>query len=250
MESTGDQHGVREVLTQLTLLRRLIYAPGSTQDTVLAEVENALVAYTHKVAILRKVNNLRNLLRNKKKEAYDAYEAVDISERNVIGHVPPLLALTLENLMASARLSRYYVAHFVTYFTKEKVSSVVTYTTGTAAAISFMWVFLLSFTTDNGFIKKQYFLALPFIKSTFIKGISLIWRTDTRACSSPEGKRAPPPHALLVSPLQWRAIPAAHRLAAGTRAHRLPEDDVPVAKAPIVTRQGRTSVCCHSSATA
>ncbi len=95
------------MVTQLILRRKLAYTPGSTKDTVLAEVENALVAYTHKVAILRKVNNLRNLLRNKLKEGYEAYEAVDISARNVIADIPPLGALTLEKFKASALLSRY-----------------------------------------------------------------------------------------------------------------------------------------------
>ncbi len=84
MSRTNPYNGVRKVVTQPILLRRLIYASGSTKDTELAEVENALVAYTHKVASFRTVNNLQNRLRNQLKEGYDAYEAVDISARNVI----------------------------------------------------------------------------------------------------------------------------------------------------------------------
>ena len=34
---------VREVVTQLLVERKVVYAPGSTQETVMAELENALV---------------------------------------------------------------------------------------------------------------------------------------------------------------------------------------------------------------
>ena len=41
----------------------------------------------------------------------------------------------------------------------------VTYTTVTAADITFLWVVLLTFKTTTGFNKKRYFAALPFIEA-------------------------------------------------------------------------------------
>ncbi len=90
--------------------------------------------------ILRKLNNLRTPLRNVLKAAFQAHEAVEIQERNDVGDIPPLGALTLENFKAFALLSRYYLGVLVASSSKEKAVSLVSYTSVTTSYIAFMWV--------------------------------------------------------------------------------------------------------------
>jgi hypothetical protein len=235
-------NGVREVVTQLIIQRNLTYAPGSSQDTVVAEVENALVAVTNRVPILRKVNNLRNLLRNKLLEGYDAYEAIDTQARNVIGDIPPFGALTLDKFKTSALLSRYYLAQLVTYYTKGKVSSMVTYTTVTAADITFLWVVLLSFTTTTGFNKKRYFAALPFIEAVCKPEKIVDWvhgHTDVLK-SGLNMVPAPARAARVASPVASdSSSSSASNSDESSSASSSSEEEAPVAKPPIVGRTGR-----------
>ncbi len=97
---------VRELATQVVLLRKLTYAPGSTQHSVVTEVENALIGNAKNVAILRKLNNLRTWVRNKLRAVYRALQRIQPQDRNVTGDVPPFGALTLEQFKASARATQ------------------------------------------------------------------------------------------------------------------------------------------------
>ena len=56
---------VRDVVLAVIILRNPTYAPGSTQESVLSEVENVLNNETRNVRILRKQNNDRMTTRNK-----------------------------------------------------------------------------------------------------------------------------------------------------------------------------------------
>ncbi len=96
---------VRDGLLAGVLLRNLTCAPGSTQDTVVSDVENVLTNETKNARILRQLNNLRTTLRKKMRLSWRAYEQVPIQEGNDVGHIPPLETLTQLNLKTSALLS-------------------------------------------------------------------------------------------------------------------------------------------------
>jgi hypothetical protein len=231
-------NGVREVVTQFCLLRKLTYAQGSSLETVVVEVENGLALITNQVPIVRKMNNLRNILRNRLLEAQEKHEAAEVQNRNVIGHIPPFGTITLENFKNSALLSRYFLAQVVTYYTKGKVSSMVTYTTITPADITFLWIVLLSFTTDNGFNKKRYFDALPFIMAVCEAEKIVDWVHGSTDVLKPEVLTvSAPPRAARVAAAA--ASDSSSSSASSSDASSSEEDAPPVPKAPIVGRTGR-----------
>jgi hypothetical protein len=159
--------GVRDVVLAVVLRRNLTYPPGSTQNTVLAEVDNVSSPTTQHVRILRKLNHCRTTLRNVLKAAYKAHEALEIQERNDVGHVPPLGALMLESFKACALLSPYYLAVLLASFCKEKALSLVSYTSVSTSDIAFMWVGLLSFATGITWSRKRYSEAFVFIHAVY-----------------------------------------------------------------------------------
>ena len=154
---------VRDVVGGVIILRNLTYAPGSTQDTVLAEVENVLTNETRNVRILRKQNNDRTTMRNKMRQPYRLYEQAPIEARNDVGHIPPLEKITLQNLKTSALLSKYYLAPLVVHFSKDKALSLVTYESVTTSDIAFLWVLLIHFSNGETWSGKRYSEAKEYI---------------------------------------------------------------------------------------
>ena len=141
----------------------LTYAPGSTQDTVVAEVENVLTPDTKNARILRQLNNFRTTLRNKMKVSWRAFEAVPIQECNDVGHIPPLEALTQQDFKTSTLLSRYYLANLLAHFSKDKALSLVDYASVTTSDIAFLWVLLIAFSNGETWSEKRYSEAKEFI---------------------------------------------------------------------------------------
>jgi hypothetical protein len=159
--------GVRDVVLAVILLRNLTYAPGSTQYSVLAEVESVITPNTENVRILRQLKNFRTTLRTVMKAACIAHEAVEIQERHDVGHIPSLGALTLENCKAPALLSRYYLAVLLASFSKDKALSLVSYTSVTTSDIAFTWVLLLSFAAGITWSGTRYSWAKVFIHAVY-----------------------------------------------------------------------------------
>jgi hypothetical protein len=156
---------VRDVVLAVMLLRNPTYAPGSTQESVLSEVENVLNNETRNVRILRKQNNDRMTTRNKLKPPHRLYEQTPIEARNDVGHIPPLGKITLQNFKTSAMLSKYYLAPLLAHFSKHKALTLVDYGTATTSDIAFLWVLLIAFTTNEKWSDKRYSEAKAFINA-------------------------------------------------------------------------------------
>ena len=156
---------VRDVVLAVIILRNPTYAPGSTQETVLSEVENVLTNEARNVRVLRKQNNDRTTMRNKMRTPYRLYEQTPIEARNDVGHIPPLGKITLQNFKTSAMLSKYYLAPLLAHFSKHKALTLVNYGTVTTSDIAFLWVLLIAFTTGEKWSEKRYSEAKEFINA-------------------------------------------------------------------------------------
>jgi hypothetical protein len=185
---------VRDVVLAVMILRNLTYAPGSTQDTVVAEVENVLTPDTKNAQILRQLNNFRTTLRNKMKVSWRAFEAVPIQECNDVGHIPPLEALTQQDFKTSALLSRYYLANLLAHFSKDKALSLVNYASVTTSDIAFLWVLLLSFVTGIVWSGKRYKEAKDFIDAVCKPKNIVDWvAARTHGAAQARGEHGPRP---------------------------------------------------------
>ena len=69
---------------------------------------------------------------------------------------PPLEAITQRNLKTSALLSKYYLAHLLAHFSKDKALSLVNYGGVTTSDIAFLWVLLIAFSTGTAWSGKRY----------------------------------------------------------------------------------------------
>jgi hypothetical protein len=184
---------VRDVVLAVMILRHLTYAPGCTQDTVVAEVENMLTNDTRNVRILRQQNNDRTTMRNKLKQPWRQYEQVPIEARNDVGHIPPLEAITQRNLKTSGLLSKYYLAHLLTHFSKDKALSLVNYASVTTSDIAFLWMLLIAFSTGTPWSGKRFSEAKEFIDAVCKPKNIVDWVHGHTELFKPVGNMVPAP---------------------------------------------------------